>query len=105
MKETKEPATTALRVGHLLRIRNYLGVAMLSMWRKDPRAVVTMGMARASAQGKSPGGKDEELLEDLRALIGEAIDYYEKDDFPAAMARMRVASDLASLNIVRLAGE
>ena len=38
----------------------------------------------------------------LRALIEEARDYYDGDDFPAAMARMRVAQDLVDLRIVAI---
>lgn len=101
----KENSSTALRIGHLLRIQAYLSMAILSMWQVSPRAPAIIGMARASLKGKAPGGHEEEALETLRALIGEAAEYYEKSDFPAAMTRMRVANDLASLHIIRLAGE
>lgn len=101
----KEQASTALRIGHLLRIQAYLSMAILSMWQASPRAPAIIGMARASLKGKAPGGHEEEALETLRALIGEATEYYEKSDFPAAMSRMRVANDLTSLQIIRLAGE
>ncbi len=99
-----EKVTDDLRVGHLLRISSYLNMAILSMWRANPRAGVVMGMARASARGPGPGGDDEELLQKLRALISEGIEYYERDDFPAAMARMRVAHDLVGLRIIRISG-
>ena len=64
-----------LRVGHLLRISGYLDIAILSMWAR------------------------------LRDLVGEAQEYHAVDDFPAAMARMRVADDLVALHLIRLAGE
>lgn len=100
-----EKQSTALRVGHLLRIGTYVTMAILSMWRADSRTTVVMGMAGASVRGEGPGGNDEELLEHLRALISEAMDYYEKSEFPAAMARMRVAHDLIGLHVIRLSGE
>ena len=98
----------ALRVGHLSRIDSYLDWAILSMWSVPKRATLTLGMVEASVRGEGPGGAegpDEELLSQLRALIGEAREYFVADDFPAAMARMRVAHDLVSLRLVRLAGE
>lgn len=101
----EEQASTALRVGHLLRIQSYLSMAILSMWQVSPRAPAIVGMARASLKGKGPGGHEEEALETLRALIEEATQYYEDGDFPAAMTRMRVANDLVTLHIVRLVGE
>lgn len=97
-----ERQSTAVRVGHFLRIGTYMTMAILSMWRANPRTRVVMGMARASVQGKGPGGNDEELLEHLRALISEAIDYYEKGEFPPAMGRMRVAHDLIGLHVIQL---
>ena len=99
----QEQATTGLRVGHLLRITGYVETATIAMWTGSPRALVMMGMAEASVRGEGPGGKDEDLLVRLRALVGEARDYYAAGDFPAAMARMRVAQDLADLRIVALA--
>ncbi len=101
---SEEKATVELRVGHLLRVSSYLEIAVISMWTGSPRTVVTIGMVEASLRGEGPGGKDEDLLERLRALVGEAGDYYAGDDFPAAMARMRVAQDLLDLRIVVLAG-
>ena len=96
-----------LRVGHLLRISGYLEMAVLSMWAQR-RAEVAMGMAEASVRGAGPGGPkgpDEKLLSRLRDLVGEAREYHAADDFPAAMARMRVAEDLVSLYIIRLTRE
>lgn len=100
-----EKTPSALRIGHLLRIQSYLTMAILSMWQASPRASAVIGMAQASVAGKGPGGHEEEALETLRALLGEASEYYEKKDFPAAMSRMRVANDIASLQIIRLSGE
>ena len=48
------------------------------------------------------GLTDEELLRRLRALVAEARDYHAGEDFPAAMARVRVAQDLVDLRIVAL---
>jgi hypothetical protein len=100
-------ASLQLRVGHLLRIESYLDYAILSMWTRM-RAEVVMGMAEASVRGEGPGGvggPDEELLVELRALIREAREYHAAGDFPAAMARMRVAEDLAALHTIRIAEE
>ena len=94
-----------MRTGHLLRVHGYLNMAILSMWMRSPRANVLMGMAEASARGKGPGGSDEELLEKVRDLIRESREYFSEDDFPPAIGRMRVAQDLTSLGIIRLAGE
>lgn len=104
MAETGQQSN-ARRAGNLERIGVYVTMAILSMWQANPRARVIMGMVRASVQGKGPDGSDEELLEQLRALISEAIDYYEKGDFPPAMARMRAAHDLVGLHIIRISGE
>jgi hypothetical protein len=101
----EERATTGLRVGHLLRITGYVETSTIAMWVGSPRALVMMGMAEASVRGEGPGGKDEDLLVRLRPLVGEACEYYASGDFPAAMARMRVAQDLVDLRIVALAGE
>jgi hypothetical protein len=96
-------ATIGLRVGHLLRITGYLEIATLAMWMGSSRAITIIGMAEASVRGKGPWGKDEDLLVRLRPLVGEVHDYYVGGDFPAAMARMRVAQDLVDLRIVALA--
>ena len=98
----------SLRVGHLSRIDTYLDWAILSMWLGTKRAPVVIGMAQASMRGHGPGGPegpDEPLLVRIRALVGEAREHYEAGDFPAAMARMRVAHDLVSLYVIRISGE
>ena len=100
---SEEKATVELRVAHLLRVSSYLGIAVISMWIESPRTLLMIDMVEASLRGEGPGGKDEDLLERLRTLVGEARDYYAGDDFPAAMARMRVAQDLLDLRVVVLA--
>jgi hypothetical protein len=100
----EERATVDLRVGHLLRVSSYLEIAIVSMWMGGSRTDVTIGMVEASLRGEAPGGKDEDLLERLRALLEEARSYQAGGDFPAAMARMRVAQDLLDLRIVALTG-
>jgi hypothetical protein len=104
LKEVGEKATVGARVGHLLRITGYLEIAIICMWTHNPRTLLTIGMVEASLRGEGPGGKDEDLLERLRALVEEARDYFAGDDFPAAMARMRVAQDLVDLRIVAIGG-
>ena len=102
-----EKVSLRLRVGHLLRISSYLDIAVLAMWT-GRRAEVLMGMAEASVKGYGPGGErgpDEKLLAKLRCLVGEAREYHAGNDFPAAMARMRVAEDFVALRIIRLTGE
>ena len=99
-----EKQSAKLRVGYLLQIGTYATMAILSMWQANPRARVVMGMAQACVRGRGPDG-DEELLEQLRALISEAITYYENGEFPPAMARMRVAHDLVGLQIIRITGD
>ena len=100
----EERATVDLRAGHLLRVSSYLEIAIVSMWMEGRRTDVTIGMVEASLRGEAPGGKDEDLLERLRALVEEARSYHAGGDFPAAMARMRVAQDLVDLRIIALAG-
>ena len=108
MSEGKNGAVPVpLRVGHLSRIDTYLDWAILSMWLGTKRAPIVIGMAEASARGEGPGGEqgpDEDLLVRLRALIGEAREHYVAGDFPAAMARMRVAHDLVSMRVVVISG-
>lgn len=94
-----------LRTGHLLRVNGYIETAILSMWMRSPRADLVLGMAEASIRGKGPDGHDEDLLGRLRELLDEAIQHYSEDNFPAAMARMRVAHDLTSLQIVEIPDE
>ncbi len=103
-KRGGEKLTIGLRVGHLLRVSGYLEIAIISMWTGHPRTDVTIGMVEASIRNEGPGGEDEDLLERLRALVEEARAYYAGGDFPAAMARMRVAQDLSDLRIVALTG-
>ena len=98
-------ADAALRTAHLLRIDSYIDYAIISMWTTSPRVDVMIGMVEASLKGESPGGKDDELLEKLRALVSEARAYLSEGDFPVAMGRMRVAHDLLSLHIIRISGE
>jgi hypothetical protein len=98
----REELTVGLRVGHLLRVSGYLEIAIISMWTGHPRTDLTIGMVEASIRNEGPGGNDEELLERLRTLVEEARGYYAGGDFPAAMARMRVAQDLSDLRIVAL---
>jgi hypothetical protein len=104
LKEVGEKATAGARAGHLLRVTGYLEIAIICMWTHNPRTLLTIGMVEASLRGGGPGGKDEDLLKRLRALVREAYDYYAGDDFEAAMARMRVAQDLVDLRIIALAG-
>ncbi len=100
----EERATVGLRVGHLLRVSTYLEISIISMWTESPRTDLTIGMVEASLRGAAPGGNDDDLLERLRALVEEARGYNAGGDFPAAMARLRVAQDLLDLRIVALAG-
>ena len=93
-----------LRAGHLLRVSSYLEIAIISMWTGHPRTDLTIGMVEASIRNEGPGGEDEDLLERLRALVEEARAYYAGGDFPAAMARIRVAQDLVDLRVVALTG-
>jgi hypothetical protein len=97
-----EKAGAALRTAHLLRIDNYMDIAILAMWTASPRVDVMIGMAEASLRGGSPGGKDDDLLEILRALVREGREYMAAGDFFVAMGRMRTAHDLLSLHIIRL---
>jgi hypothetical protein len=103
-KVGEEKATVGLRAGHLLRVSSYLEIAIISMWTGHPRTDLTIGMAEASIRSEGPGGKDEDLLERLRALVEEGRNYYAGGDFPAAMARIRVAQDLVDLRVVALTG-
>jgi hypothetical protein len=98
----EEKTMVELRAGHLLRVSGYLEIAIISMWTGSPRTDLTIGMVEASLRGEGTSGKDEVLLERLRALVEEAREYHGGGDFPAAMARMRVAQDLLDLRIVGL---
>lgn len=100
-----ERADAAIRTAHLLRIDSYLDIAMIAMWTSSPRVDTMLGMVEASLRGESPGGKDDDLIEKLRALVSEARGYLAGGEFPVAMGRMRVAHDLLSLHIIRSSGE
>jgi hypothetical protein len=101
----RKKANASVRAGHLLRVAGYLDMAILAMWTVNPRADVIMGMAEASVRGEGPAPEDEKLLRRLHALVAEARGYYAEDEFPAAMARMRIADDLVALEIIRITGE
>ncbi len=103
-KVSEEKVRAGSRTGHLLRVSSYLEIAIISMWTDGPRTLAMLGMVEASLRGEGPGGKDEDLLERVRELLREARDYYAGDDFPAAMARMRVAQDLVDLRIIAVGG-
>jgi hypothetical protein len=100
-----ERADVEVRTAYLLRINSYMDIAIISMWTASPRVDVMLGMAEASLRGESPGGKDDEPLEKIRALVAEGRKYLADGDAPAAMGRMRVAHDLLALHIIRLSGE
>ena len=100
-----ERAGAALRTAHLLRIDSYMDSAILAMWASNPRVDTMLGMVEASLRGESPSGKDDELIEKLRALVREGRQYLADGDFSVAMGRMRVAHDLLSLRIIRLSDE
>jgi hypothetical protein len=100
----EERTRVGLRVGHLLRVSSYLEIAIISMWTESARTDLMIGMVEASLRGEAPGGKDGDFLERPRALVGEARDYNASGDFPAAMARMRVAQDMLDLQILVLSG-
>jgi hypothetical protein len=100
----RERTTGDLRVGYLLRLSGYLQVAIISMWTQNPRVSIMMGMAEASLRGEGPDDSDGDLLERLRGLVAEAREFHADGDFPAAMARMRVAQDLVDMRIVAISG-
>ena len=102
MVPVKAGGDAALRTAHLIRIDSYMDIAILAMWTANRRVDVLLGMAEASLRGESPGGRDEDLLEKLRALVREGREYLAAGDFFVAMGRMRTAHDLLSLHIIRL---
>lgn len=104
-RASRESAATDLRLGHLLRVNGDLEISILAMWMNSPRAKVMIGMTQASLRGGGPGGTDEEFFEKLRMLVREAREFYAADDFPPAMARMRVAHDLVGLKIISVGSE
>ena len=101
----KAGGDAALRTAHLIRVDSYMDIAILAMWIASPRVDVMLGMAEASLRGESPGGRDEDLLEKLRALVREGREYLAAGDFFVAMGRMRTAHDLLSMHIIRLSDE
>ncbi len=103
--KTGERADAALRTAHLMRIDSYMDIAISAMWTSSPRVDTMLGMVEASLRGGSPAGKDDELLEKVRALVREGREYLNGSETSVAMGRMRVAQDLLSLHIIRLSGE
>lgn len=101
MKERSDPNT---RAAHLLRIHSYMDIAIISMWTNNPRVDVMLGMVEGSLRGDSPANADDDLLGRLRDLVHEGRGYLADGEFPAAMARMRVAQDLLALYLIRLPG-
>lgn len=93
------------RTAHLLGLAGNLNMATISLWGNSPRAASILGMFEASIRWEGPEGHDEDLLERLRDLFEEAKKYHANEDFPAMMARLRVAYDLVSLRIIEIAGE
>ena len=98
----KEGSDLAIRTAHLLRIHSYLDIAIISMWTSSPRTDVILGMVVGSLRGDSPANADDDLLAQVRDLVGEGRAYLADGDPPAAMARMRVAQDLMALYLIRL---
>jgi hypothetical protein len=105
MVPVKAGGDVALRTAHLIRVDSYMGNAILAMWIASPRVDVMLGMVEASLRGESPGARDEDLLEKLRALVKEGREYLAAGDFFVAMGRMRTAHDLLSMHIIRLSEE
>jgi hypothetical protein len=101
----KAGGDAALRTAHLIRVDSYMDMAILAMWTASRRVDVMLGMLEASLRGESPGGRDEDLLEKLRALVKEGREYLAAGDFFVAMGRMRTAHDLLSMHIIRLSDE
>lgn len=93
------------RVAHLLGIAGYLNMATMGLWQKSPRAEAMLGMVEASLRWEGPDGRDEGTLRRLRNLFAEAREYREKEEFPAMMARLRVAYDLVSLRVIEVSAE
>ncbi len=98
----KERADLPMRTAHLLRVHSYMDIAILGMWTNNPRVDVLLGMAEGSLRGLSPAGLDDDLLAQVRGLVGEGRAYLSDGEFPAAMGRMRVAQDMLALYLIRL---
>ena len=105
MVPVKAAGDAALRTAHLIRLDSYMDIAILAMWTASPRVDVMLGMLEASLRGESPGARDEDLLEKLRALVKEGRGYLAEGDFSVAMGRIRTAHDLLSMHIIRLSDE
>lgn len=100
-----ERELASARTAHLLGVAGNLNMATISLWGNSPRAAAILGMFEASIRWPGPEGRDEDLLEQLRSLFAEAREYHAEEDFPAMMARLRVAYDLVSLRIIEISGE
>lgn len=98
----KERSDLPVRTAHLLRIHSYMDIAILGMWTNNARVDVLLGMAEGSLRGESPAGMDDGLVSQVRDLVAEGRAYLRDDEFPAALARMRVAQDLLALYLIRL---
>ena len=105
MVPVKAGGDAALRTAHLIRVDSYMDIAILAMWIGSRRVDAMLGMLEASLRGESPGARDEDLLEKLRALVKEGHEYLAAGDFFVAMGRMRTAHDLLSMHIIRLSDE
>ncbi|AHY46315.1 Hypothetical Protein RradSPS_1032 [Rubrobacter radiotolerans] len=100
-----EAAARRARVAHLLEVSGNLSIAIMALWGNSPRAEAMLGMCEASLRYSGPDRRDDKTLEELRALFSEAREYRKKENFPATMARLRVAYDVVSLAIIRASGE
>lgn len=100
-----EVATRQARVSHLMRVSGNLSITIMALWGNSPRADAMLGMCEASLRWSGPDDRDDEVLDDLRDLFTEACEYRDAGDFPAAMARLRVAYDMISLATIRAAGQ
>lgn len=99
-----ERRMAAARTAHLLAVSANLNMATISLWGNSPRAASILGMFEASIRWPGPHGHDEDLFETLRGLFEEAKKYHAREDFPAMMARLRVAYDLLSIRIIEISG-
>jgi len=98
----KERADLSIRTAHLLRIHSYTDIAINAMWTNSPRVDVMIGMVVGSLRDDTPANADDEVLAQVRGLVGEGRAYLAEGDPPSAMARMRVAHDLIALYLIRL---
>lgn len=98
-------AVRQARVAHLLRVSGNLSIVIMALWGDSPRADAMLGMCEATLRWEGPDPRDSETLASLRSLFSEALEYRDGGDFPATMARLRVAYDMVSLAVIRAAGE